>query len=84
MLNCGSQPSNSPAEQQPAGPDHALVVDGDEVRRLVVAAVAVGGDGHALLAAEHALAQLERGGDLRVALCGPNFQIRERIDRCLP
>jgi hypothetical protein len=54
------------------------------VGRLVVAAVAVGCDRHTLLAAEHPLAQLERGGDLRVALCWPNFQIRERIGRCPP
>ena len=61
-------------EQQPAGADTLPVVDRDEVGRLVVAAVAVGGDRHALLAAEHALAQLERGGDLRVALCRPDVQ----------
>ena len=59
------------AEQQPAGADHAPVLDGHEVGGLAVAAVAVGLERDALLAAEHALAQLERGGDLGVALCRP-------------
>ena len=51
--------------QQPAGADdRAAVVDGDELDRLVVAAVALGRERHALLAGEDRLAQRERGLEL--------------------
>ena len=56
-------------DQQPARPDDA-VVDGDEVQRLAVAAVAVALERDALLAAEDLLAQREGGGELAL-VAGP-------------
>src|ERR687891_462921 len=65
---------NPAAEQQPARAHHALVLDRHDVDGLVVAAVAVRRHRHALLDAEHPLAQVERGVELGIALYGPDVQ----------
>ena len=73
-------------DQQPAGGEQLAVGDGDQVDALAVAAVELLALGHALLDAEHLVAQLERRRHLLVAaraadLVGERVLIAARSSR---
>jgi len=61
------QQPDGPAHEQPARAEHALALDHDKLDRLVVVAVAIGGDGDALLTTEDTVAQRIGGRALALA-----------------
>ena len=63
----------SALDQQAAGADDLAVVDDDEVQRVVVAPVEFLLEAHALLDAEHVVAQRQRGVDLGLVARGPDL-----------
>ena len=73
-----AEPRGSRAlEDDAAGPDQRAVLrERDDVDGLVVAAVTVGVEGHALLVAEHLLAQRQRRRDLLLIAC--DAELRKR------
>jgi hypothetical protein len=74
-LHCqAAEPRHTATEEESTGADHAPVLHRDEVGGLGIAAVPVGLQRYPLLAAEYALAQLQRRFELLVCAYRPDLQ----------